>query len=146
MAEVAFHTGVADKLGYTCRLLRKAYAQGAKVVVTGAAEELSRLDVQLWVFEQEEFVPHARLRAGERAAASLAGTTPIWLVDDASSAPADASVLVNIGLDRVDSHERFARVIEIVADTPEAVQAGRLRWRQYVAAGTTPVNHAQGQG
>lgn len=146
MADVAFHTGVADKLGYACRLLRKAYAQGARVVVTGAAEELSRLDVQLWVFEQEEFVPHARLRAGERASRALAATTPIWLADDVAGAPPDATVLVNLGLDNIDAVERFARVIEIVADTPEAVAAGRLRWRHYLAAGTTPVNHAQGKG
>ena len=46
MPEVAFHTGVADKPGYTCRLLRKAWRQGAQVVVTGSGEQLQRLYYQ----------------------------------------------------------------------------------------------------
>ena len=44
MTTVDFHTGVADKLGYTCRLLRKAYRAGNQVVVAGAPEQLARLD------------------------------------------------------------------------------------------------------
>ncbi len=95
MAELAFHTGLTDKLGYTCRLLRKAYRQGAKVQVRGDGELLSRLDPLLWTFEQLEFVPHLRLRAGQKIDRELA-RTPIWLVDDAAQAP-EASVLVNLG-------------------------------------------------
>jgi hypothetical protein len=35
MTEIAFHFNVPDKLAYSCRLLRKAYLSGARVVVTG---------------------------------------------------------------------------------------------------------------
>ena len=35
MTEVTFHFNAPDKLGHACRLLRKAVASGAKVVVTG---------------------------------------------------------------------------------------------------------------
>ena len=34
---VDFHTGLADKLAYACRLLRKAHRSRARVVVTGDA-------------------------------------------------------------------------------------------------------------
>lgn len=145
MTEVAFHTGVADKLGYTCRLLRKAWRQGARVRVTAAPEQLTRLDSLLWTFEQEEFVPHVRLRPGERAAAALA-RTPIWLADAAqpdADVPA-CDVLLNLGPEFVAGFERYARVVEVVADDAEDAQQGRQRWRRYVAAGLVPVNHAQG--
>jgi len=139
MTEVAFHVGVADKLGYTCRLLRKAWRQGAQVVATGAPEQLSRLDTMLWIFEHEEFVPHARLRAGERVTPLMA-RTPIWLAD----VPVDVAgpqVLVNLGPEMAEGFERFERVIEVISDEPADAQQGRQRWRHYLAAGLTPKLH-----
>ncbi len=138
MTEVAFHTQVPDKLGYTCRLLRKALRQGVRAAVVGDAEALSRLDQALWVFEQEEFIPHLRLRAGE-APSPRNLRTPIWLLDD-EQADVDATVLVNLGPGMPQQAERYQRVVEVVASEPDDVQAGRARWRQYVAQGIAPVN------
>lgn len=142
MPDIAFHTGLADKASYTCRLLRKAWRQGARVAVTGAPELLNRLDALLWTFEQEEFVPHARLRAQTRPDAALA-RTPIWLVDDAQAFSAfnEPQVLVNLGPGAATGFERFTRVIEIVGDAAEDAQAGRQRWRHYQGAGFKPVLH-----
>lgn len=143
MTDIAFHTGVPDKLDYACRLLRKAWRSGSRLVVVGAPEELSRLDQALWVFEHEEFVPHLRVRQGEVPAAAMR-RTPIWLSDSAE-VPADAGVLVNLGPDFVDAFDRFDRVIEVVAmDAPEA-QAARQRWRRYTAVGLQPANIPYGQ-
>ena len=50
MTEVMFHLNVPDRLGYACRLLRKAYGSGAKVVVSAPPATLARLDVLLWTF------------------------------------------------------------------------------------------------
>lgn len=139
--EVDFHTGVADKLGYTCRLLRKALRSGKQLVVTGPPAVLNRLDQLLWTFDPGEFVPHARLRAGQAVTPVLA-RTPIWLADT----PADAGprdVLVNLGPAALDDAAGCPRVIEIVADEPDEVDAGRERWRRYKAAGLSPRNHAQ---
>lgn len=138
MTEVAFHTQVPDKLGYTCRLLRKALGQGLRAVVVGDADALSRLDQALWVFEQEEFIPHLRLRAGE-APSPRNLRTPIWLLDD-GQADVDATVLVNLGPDMPWQAERYQRVVEVVATEAEDAQAGRERWRQYIAQGLAPVN------
>jgi DNA polymerase III subunit chi len=137
--DIAFHTGLADKASYTCRLLRKAWRQGARVAVTGAPDLLNRLDVLLWTFEHEEFVPHARLRANARPDPALA-RTPIWLLDDAHAC-IEPQVLVNLGPAPASGFERFARVIEIVGDGAEDAQAGRQRWRHYVTAGFKPVLH-----
>ncbi|MES2714980.1 MAG: DNA polymerase III subunit chi [Pseudomonadota bacterium] len=144
MSQVDFHTGLADKLPYACRLLRKAYRAGRRVVVTGDAQQLARLDQLLWTFDPGEFIPHARLRAGEQPAARLA-PTPLWLADrPADAGPAD--VLVNLGPAALDAVPLPARTIELVARGDDDVAAGRLRWRQHVAAGRTPTNHPQADG
>jgi DNA polymerase III subunit chi len=138
VADVAFHTGLADKLDYACRLLRKACGQGARLVVVGAAAELDRLDEALWVFEQDEFVPHCRLR-GVQAPAERMKRTPVWLADDAA-ADVDASVMVNLGPAFEPRFERYARVIELVSRSDDDALAGRQRWRCYTQAGAAPVN------
>ncbi len=141
MTTVEFHSGVADKLGYTCRLLRKAYRAGNRVVVAGAADQLARLDGLLWTFETGEFIPHARLRAGQ-VPGPQALRAPIWLAD-APGETAPREVLVNLGPDLAAGYQRYPRVIEIVAEPADDVLAGRQRWRQYQAAGLTPVNRSQ---
>ena len=85
MTEVEFHTGVADAVSFTCRLLRKAYRAGARVLVTAPADMLAELDRALWTFEPHEFVPHVRMPG---AAEALASRTPIWLSLDADVAGA----------------------------------------------------------
>ncbi|OYU71853.1 MAG: DNA polymerase III subunit chi [Burkholderiales bacterium PBB5] len=140
--EVEFHIGLSDKPDYACRLLRKAQARGIRVVVTGAPEALARLDSLLWTFDPGEFIPHARLRAGQAIEPVLA-RTPIWLADQASAAGA-ADVLVNLGPGMPDQHEGFGRVVELVAVHENDAAAGRQRWRQYKAAGHTPRDMRQG--
>ena len=127
--KVEFHTGVTDKLAAACRLLRKAQAAGASVVVCGERAVLDRLDVVLWTFEPQSFVAHARLKAGAVPAPRLA-RTPTWLVDDAAAVPA-REVLLNLGPAMVEGWEDFARVIEIVSADPADADAGRQRWRHY---------------
>ena len=137
---VDFHSGVADKLGYTCRLLRKAWRAGSRVVVAGEPAQLARLDALLWTFEPGEFIPHARLRAGQ-AIAPLLARTPIWLADlPVEAGPCD--VLVNLGPALAPGYDVFGRVIEIVAESDAEVSSGRQRWRQYLAAGLAPSNRS----
>ena len=137
MARLEFHTGIADPLAYACRLLRKAHRRRLKVVVGGDTDRLGRLDTLLWTFEQLEFVPHARLRIGERPDASLLRFTPIWLADAAASWPA-ADVVVNLGQAPVAEPARFERIVEIVGAEPADVMAGRARWRHYAEQGLEP--------
>ena len=144
MAQVDFHTGLTDKLGYACRLVRKAWRAGHRVVVTGDATQLARLDSLLWTFDVAEFLPHARLRVGEQPPPRLA-RTPVWLAEQpADSGPCD--VLVNLGPAGLADMVLPARTVELV-DTSEAdVAAGRQRWRAHIAAGHQPTNHPQAGG
>jgi DNA polymerase-3 subunit chi len=138
--EVEFHTGVADVTGFACRLLRKAYRQGAQLLVAAPATALAELDRRLWMQEALDFVPHVRLPAEERVALR----SPIWLASAWSAAPAQAAlgrVHINLGADMPADPASLPRIIEVLGCDAEAVQAGRLRWRLYKAQGLTVVHH-----
>ena len=140
MGSVDFYTGVADKLGFTCRLVRKVLRQGQRVAVTGSADQLAQLDALLWRFEADEFVPHWRVRSG-MALPALVSRTPVVLVDDWHDG-GHGEVLINLGPAPVAAIDAFDRLLEVVATSPDEVQQGRLRWRAYINSGVKPGNHA----
>jgi DNA polymerase III subunit chi len=141
--KIEFHSGVPDKLDHACRLLRKAQAAGARVVVAGEPALLDRLDVALWTFDALSFVPHVRLRAPGSAPAAAARTL-VWLAD-APTASAPTDVLVNLGATMVPGWQQFARVIEVVGSDDADSQPARQRWRTYgEQPGVELVHHARG--
>jgi DNA polymerase-3 subunit chi len=130
MTEVEFHFNVGDKLAYSCRLLRKARAGGAKIMVTAEPNLLAQLDQMLWTFSSTEFLPHCR---GEVDPVTLA-LTPILL----ATSPADPvfaasphGVLVNLGQAVPEGFERFERFIELVASAEDDRFSARQRWKHY---------------
>ena len=128
MTEVAFHFNVPDKLGYACRLVRKASASGAKVVVTGEAGLLEALDTQLWTFSEADFIPHCLAAA---APPQVLAASPVVLADSPRGTP-HHEVLVNLGEGGVpEGFERFERLIELVADEEADRQQARVRWKHY---------------
>ena len=133
MTEVSFHFNVPDRLGYACRLLRKATRQGAHVVVAAPSSTLAQLDRALWTFDPLEFVPHVRVTPGAAVAPRLRDT-PVWLVEQTVDA-GHHDVLLNLGLEPPSGFESFARVIEIVATDEQERAAGRERWKHYAGRG-----------
>jgi DNA polymerase III subunit chi len=132
MTEVAFHLNVADIGDYTCRLLRKAYLKGARVQVLADAALIERLDRDLWLLGQGEFVPHATGASPVR----VRQRSPIVLGD----APAEAvNVLVNLAPQLPEGAGAFARVIDIVGSGEVERQQARQRWKLYRDAGLDPV-------
>jgi DNA polymerase-3 subunit chi len=139
MPEVAFHTGIPDKIGYACRLLRKASRQGMRVRVIAGEAELELLDKALWTFDAHDFVAHVRLIDGATPAAALRRTN-VWLTSEPAAWPEGVEppqVLVNLGPDTPDDVSAYERLLEIVSDEPGERAAGRRRWRQYEARGFT---------
>jgi DNA polymerase-3 subunit chi len=134
MGKVEFHHGVGDKLAYACRLLRKAYRAGAKVVVTGDAASLRTLDKQMWTFDEQEFLPHVMAAPGQ-SPPERQHDTPIWLSVDPGTAPGERGILVNIGQDMPAGMDRFERLFDIVSSAPDDRQLGRQRWKAYAAMG-----------
>lgn len=127
MTEVAFHFNVPDKMGYTCRLLRKAVATGARVVVTADGATLDALDVALWTFSELDFIAHCRL---PEASAGVLDRSPVVLADAPQGAP-HQQVLLNLGHEVPEGFERFERLIEVVCAEPQDREIGRRRWKHY---------------
>lgn len=139
MTEISFHFNVPDRLGYACRLLRKAVRRGANVVVAGPSPLLAQLDRQLWTFEPLDFVPHVHERAGQPLAPRLRHT-PVWLTEAVQHAP-HQDMLLNMGDELVDGFESFKRVFELVPVDGPAREAGRLRWKHYATRGYVLQKH-----
>ena len=134
MTEVEFHFNVGDKLEYSCRLLRKAHASGAKLLVPADPVMLAQLDQMLWTLSATEFLPHCR---SDAPPATLA-LSPIVLAASVLEPVLEGratGVLVNLGQDVPPGFESFERFIEIVSSAPDDRQAGRQRWNHYKQRG-----------
>ncbi len=140
LAAVAFHFNVPDRRDYACRLLRKAWRQGARVVVTGSSHTLDDLDRSLWIFDALEFVPHWRAASTDRLPERLRSRTPIVLLDQPAP-DAGHGVLVNLGHEVPEPASRFDRVIEIVGLGDEERAQARSRWRHYAQLGVAIERH-----
>ena len=131
MTGVEFHFNAPDKMAYACRLLRKAVAKGAKVVVTAEPGMLRELDRTLWTFDALEFLPHCY---GDATPAAVREASPVVLADSARTAP-HQQVLVNLGTEVPDGFERFERLIEVVAVEEDDRAQARRRWKHYADRG-----------
>jgi DNA polymerase-3 subunit chi len=137
MTEVAFHFNAPDKVGYACRLLRKAAGTGARVVVTGEPQLLRELDVALWTFAPLEFVPHCHAAA---STAQVLAASPVVLAESVQAAP-HREVLVNLGQPVPQGFEGFERLIEVVTLEDDDRQGARRRWKHYADRGYAITRH-----
>ncbi|MGI4984853.1 MAG: DNA polymerase III subunit chi [Janthinobacterium lividum] len=124
MTRIDFHTNVADRLGYACRLVRKVYGAGQPVVVLGDRPALTAFDAALWTFSALDFIPHCM---GD---SPLAAQTPIVLAENTDTTPHHA-ILLNLRDEVPANFARFERLLELVSDAPDALDAGRERYRFY---------------
>ncbi|MET4580119.1 DNA polymerase III subunit chi [Ottowia thiooxydans] len=141
MTGVEFHFNVPDKLGYACRLLRKAYSAGAKVGVLGDKETLLALNAALWTFSALDFIPHCAASAKP----SMLAATPIVLALDASRLP-HTQVLLHLGQEVPEGFERFERLLELVSQDETDRANARQRWRHYASRGYAIEQHGLGRG
>lgn len=139
MTDIAFHFNAPDKLAYACRLLRKAVASGARVVVTGEGATLQALDTLLWTFSALEFLPHCRAGSPPEQLAE----SPVVLaaqIEDGTVLP-HHQVLLNVGERIPAGFERFERVIEVVTLSEQDRQNARQRWKSYTDSGYSITRH-----
>ena len=141
MTRIDFHTGVPDAINYACRLLKKAYASGAAVAVTGDEAWLVELDAALWTFDATGFLAHHFYQEGSLQATPDMAFKPVQL---AISVPdsLQASVLVNFSNSTTppDGFERFERLIEI-ASLGEDLKPARVRYKYYKDRGYPLTQH-----
>ncbi len=139
MAEVAFHFNVPERTAYICRLLRKVWRSGRRAHVVLDAAELHALDIALWTFAADEFLPHAT----QHAPVHVLARSPIVLADESLSAP-EGAVWINLQ-PHVPEAWRAApvgqRIIEVVTRDEVDRQGARQRWRWYASQGHQLVRH-----
>ncbi|RZT41276.1 DNA polymerase III subunit chi [Cupriavidus agavae] len=138
MTRIDFHSNVPDTLAYVCRLVRKAYGAGQKVVVYGAPQQLSQLDARLWSFSPLDFLPHCGLDNPNAA------VTPIILAASLERVP-HHQLLVNLTPEAPAQFASFERMIEVIGASAEALEAGRERYRFYRERGYPLSHHDIGQ-
>jgi DNA polymerase-3 subunit chi len=126
MTRIDFHTNIPDKLSYACRLARKAYAAGGKLVLlTEDAEQAAKLNDALWSLSETDFLPH--VMAGD----PLAPQTPIIVTDNDAAELPHGDMLVNLTRRAPASVDRFNRVFEIISTDEDDAAAGRKRYVAY---------------
>jgi DNA polymerase-3 subunit chi len=129
-------TASAARLKFACRLIEKAYVDGARVLVrTADAQELDALDTLLWTFSERAFVPHDRLDGDHPAA-------PVLLTSSELSADLGGyAVLFDLALSGPTADSPPGRVVEIVDADDTRRRLGRERFRAYRERGWTPATH-----
>jgi DNA polymerase-3 subunit chi len=139
MTEVAFHFNAPDKQAYACRLLRKAFLKGARLMVLADPADAVPLDTALWTFSPCDFIPHARVGDAPQVHAH----SPIRILSElpAGLDGTSESVLVNLRGTVPVGFQRFARVIEVVAQAEADRLQARERWRHYRLEGIEPQRH-----
>lgn len=126
MTRIDFHTNIPDKLGYACRLARKATAARGKVVLLAEdAAQAAALDAALWTLSDTDFVPH--VLAGD----ALAAVTPVIITGDSAAELPHHDMLVNLTRGTPAMLDRFARVFEIISTDEDDAAAGRRRYVAY---------------
>ena len=129
MTRVDFHFNAANRLEHCCRLVRKIYRAGQKVVVYhDDSVAMARLDQALWTFSQLDFIPH--VMAGSKDAAD----TPVLLACERGEF-AHHEVLVNLSAQPPEFFSRFERLIEVVSTDENDRELARGRWRFYKERG-----------
>jgi DNA polymerase-3 subunit chi len=132
---VDFHSNVADKINYACRLVRKARAADCRVVLfSDDPRQLRALDEALWTFSELDFLPHVQ------ADHALAPQTPVILAGNTDSALPHHQILINLSTVTPANFDQFERMFEIVSPEPADASAGRERYRYYQQGGY-PLTH-----
>lgn len=137
MTEIAFHFGAPDRLAYTCRLLRKASATGARLLVRSSEEMTADLDKALWNVGPVDFVTHCDASAPP----SVRLRSAVLLQSAERALQAEVPILVNLSEDVPNGFEQFQRVIEVVSTDEQDRALARKRWKLYTDLGYTITRH-----
>ena len=126
MTRIDFHTNIPDKLSYACRLARKAYGAGGKLVLLAEdAAHAATLNEALWTLSETDFLPHVLL--GD----ALAAQTPIVITWTGNEGLPHGDMLVNLTQRTAANVDRFERVFEIISTDEIDAAAGRKRYLDY---------------
>lgn len=114
-----------------CQLCQKAYEnRQPTLLLTQSPEQAAHLDRQLWIFEEDSFVPHDLQESTDFE-------TPI-LIQDEPELKSNRKLLINLTDKIPDYFGRFERVIELV--TQDNRRQAREHYNFYRERGY-PIKH-----
>ncbi len=117
---------------FISKLVNKIYTENRQADIRlASAEDCERLDLAIWQFKPESFIPHS--------IAKKVGA-PIQLWHDQIEQPCN-DVLLNLHPIFPEQCQHYARTIEVLDQSPELIEMGRVRWKQYKAQGIEPTVH-----
>ncbi len=137
MASVAtavhFVSGVADPLRWAERAVNRAHAQGLRLWVVGDAPTLQALEQRLCAEQPLAFLPIATAQAS----AAVRRRSHLQLHDDSAELPVPppGTRLLNLSLRVAKQAPAFTEVLDCATTQPDAVDAGRQRYRAYLRMG-----------
>jgi DNA polymerase-3 subunit chi len=137
LTEVAFHFGAPDRLAYTCRLLRKATASGARLLVRSSPADSTALDAALWGLTPTDFITHCDASAAQE----MRSRSSVLLLSPNAELDTSFPILVNLSDDVPEGFEQFQRVIEVVSTDEQDRNLARQRWKHYTGRGYTITRH-----
>jgi DNA polymerase-3 subunit chi len=141
LAEVLFYHLTATPLERTLpELLERSLERGWRVLVRcGSSTGLAALDIALWTYRDEAFLPHGP------ASGSAPDRQPVLLTLDAQNANgADVLMLVEGAKVTVPEIAGFVRVCLLFdGGDPAALSSARETWRDVKEAGVAAVYWAQ---
>jgi len=133
MTEISFYVskqeGLRDRLLVACRLIQKAHDKGLHVHVhTDSLATSRQLDDLLWTWHPSSFIPHALIENVQQEKVTIAHDyEPLEHCD----------YLINISNDQPGFFSRFAKMGEIIDQSPEILTDGRKRYAYYRDRGYT---------
>jgi DNA polymerase III subunit chi len=129
MTEIKFFFNVDNKIPFACRLAKRAYEDGRKLIIYAASSKLTdEFDRLLWTLAPLSFVPHVK------AAHPLATQTAIVLANDESGLTHHDS-LINLGDDPPPFFSRFEALREVVSSHADDRDRARERLKFYKSRG-----------
>jgi len=120
---------------FACMMTHKVWSEGQLLFINTATREMAEaFDNLLWTYHDISFVPHEIMDAVK------SGESPV-IIGWQGKTPEQSEVILNLAPDIPTNAERFARIIEIVADDQILKQQARNRYREYRERGFDLHNH-----
>ena len=112
-------------------LLEKTLERGWRAVVqSGSEERMEALDLALWTYADDSFLPHGTRKDGDPA------EQPIYLTTSDDN-PNGAGVCFLVDGAEAKSFDGFVRVVYLFdGRDPQAIESARRQWQEAKAAGS----------
>ena len=121
---------------FACKLAEKAFRLGFKAyILTDTRQQAQQLDILLWTFRANSFVPH------EIYQSDLPNLANAVIIGTQQAPEAWQHTLINLSTYCPEQIHQSEQIFELLDNDETQKQTGRLRYRHYQTLGITPNTH-----